>query len=92
MPDMQKVEMLYTLQVSGGEMSFICNALRGRDPGTTKFSGQDPVELRELWLELAEKLIRQQLGWFDRNSEFLTGVLERFLAEREAEEVSHDTD
>ena len=82
MPDMQKVEMEYTLKVRGSEMSFICNALRGRDPG----------EIRGLWLELAEKLIRQQLGWFDRESEFLTGVLERFLAEREAEEVSHDTD
>ena len=72
MPDMQKVEMEYTLKVNSAEVSFICNALRGRGTGG---------EPREEWLDLAEKLIRQQRGWFDRQSKFLTEVLEKFLAE-----------
>ena len=66
MPDLQKVDVEYTVRLSRNEMAWICNALRGAEDLR-----------REEWTDLAARLIQKQIDWSEEQSRLLTNLLKR---------------
>lgn len=69
MVDIQKLEAHYTLYLREAELKWICSALRGLE----KFR-------RDEWYELAEKLIRQQRKFHEKQFGYISEELKRAMA------------
>jgi len=69
MPDIQKLEQEFIIRVREAELRYICSALRGLE----KYRHDE-------WYELAERLVRQQRGFHERQAAFLSKELNKLLA------------